>query len=655
MDEPKNAIIEFQPPFLPLTMQKRPFDLNLSFLFFLFLNLSVTQMLLLNLEGADFRKDYVYFALSSLLHALLFSSIVALVLNQISKPLIGGIAFLVSLSPILEWVAWKYFQLHVGHGLSFFWECYKHELMTFQIYIVLPILGSVLLLASLLFGSTKLYRWTVTSLKGFHWRVSNKGFSLSVLLILGLLAGEQYVGSKVMSQRAKTSQLLIPLTVSSFFPYRNEKALARFDSVSFPSLPSESIIETRLKELSKNPLQNKPNIFIFIIDSFRSDVVNESLMPNLYALKNDAVPMGRFIAGSNSTHPSWFSLFYSSNPLYWPMFVNLTKGSTSLRIFKALGYKMHAFTSMSAIDSGFFNIRTSLFGENNSLLDSYAGYDTLLKDSPQKDFATADENILTRLNHILDSTQNNTGGLYIVSLNALHWKYEWTAKFAPPLADISREISGVALSELFSKPELLFGRYKNSAAFTDALIGSFLKKLKSKNLYSDSVILVMGDHGEEFGESGFLRHATALDRPQLETPIVLHLPKSLVPAEPRKHDQTSHFQIFPTLLNLLGRGAETKDLLMGEPWWQKKQLEDAPVVSVEALTTYPKNFRVFGKNLAADFEVDDLGGYNNTLAAKTLRIMRFTDGLDHPVEVSKKEAAIWGSDVLNRLGIKYQN
>jgi hypothetical protein len=96
--------------------------------------------------------------------------------------------------------------------------------------------------------------------------------------------------------------------------------------------------------------------------------------------------------------------------------------------------------------------------------------------------------------------------------------------------------------------------YKNAIYYNDYLFGQIVKLLKEKNLYDNSLIIYTSDHGQEFYEYGFFGHNTAFSKAQLNTPLIIKLPKDLNVSLPADFPDTytSHNDIIPTILTLLG-------------------------------------------------------------------------------------------------------
>lgn len=93
-------------------------------------------------------------------------------------------------------------------------------------------------------------------------------------------------------------------------------------------------------------------------------------------------------------------------------------------------------------------------------------------------------------------------------------------------------------------------RYLNAAHHIDIEIGRLLDALRARRLLDNTIIIVLGDHGEEFMErSTRWGHNAEFNRYQTGTPGVLWVPGE----KPRVvHSISSHLDIPPTLMRLLG-------------------------------------------------------------------------------------------------------
>jgi arylsulfatase A-like enzyme len=94
--------------------------------------------------------------------------------------------------------------------------------------------------------------------------------------------------------------------------------------------------------------------------------------------------------------------------------------------------------------------------------------------------------------------------------------------------------------------------YDAEIAFNDASFGAFLEKLRELDLYADSLIVLLSDHGESFAEHGSWQHGTTLYGEVLEIPLVIRLPGGRGSGRVL-HELARQVDLLPTLLDLLGR------------------------------------------------------------------------------------------------------
>ena len=68
--------------------------------------------------------------------------------------------------------------------------------------------------------------------------------------------------------------------------------------------------------------------------------------------------------------------------------------------------------------------------------------------------------------------------------------------------------------------------YDRSVRHLDAQLGQFLQDLRHRGLYDDALIVVTGDHGEEFREHGRLLHSQTYDE-TAAIPLLVKLPAAM--------------------------------------------------------------------------------------------------------------------------------
>jgi uncharacterized protein len=120
------------------------------------------------------------------------------------------------------------------------------------------------------------------------------------------------------------------------------------------------------------------------------------------------------------------------------------------------------------------------------------------------------------------------------------------ADYPAPFKPISREVNYLRLDNE-TDPTPLHNRYRNSVHYVDGLIGRVLTSLERKGLLENSVIVITGDHGQEFNDSGrnYWGHGSNFTRYQTGVPLLLYAPT--LPPGVQRH-RTTHFDVMPTLL-----------------------------------------------------------------------------------------------------------
>ena len=161
--------------------------------------------------------------------------------------------------------------------------------------------------------------------------------------------------------------------------------------------------------------------------------------------------------------------------------------------------------------------------------------------------------------------------------------------FLPPGTgvDAMRRASGRALgAQLFGDPvaagdaAIIRDLYDAAIRYEDALIARSLDALRARGALDRTVVIIVSDHGELFGEHGLYGHELSLSERLLRVPLVIRFPPR-VPEGLRIQTPVSTVAIFPTALDLLGlpprEGVQARSLgplLRGE-----KRATTAPLLS----------------------------------------------------------------------------
>lgn len=128
--------------------------------------------------------------------------------------------------------------------------------------------------------------------------------------------------------------------------------------------------------------------------------------------------------------------------------------------------------------------------------------------------------------------------------------------------------------------------YDGEIAFADSALGDLLQYLRKQGDYANSLIVVVGDHGEGLGEHGEDTHGIFLYDSTLHVPLIIKRPGQLagnvVAAQVRTTD------ILPTVLAVLGVHSAAK--FDGEPLESALKGQNARELPLIAETDYPLSF-----------------------------------------------------------------
>ncbi len=105
-------------------------------------------------------------------------------------------------------------------------------------------------------------------------------------------------------------------------------------------------------------------------------------------------------------------------------------------------------------------------------------------------------------------------------------------------------------SKDFTDNELV-NRYLNSVRNQDFFLKKLIDQYKKLGLYEDTVFVIVGDHGEGFGEHGRFQHDNVPYEEGLRVPLLVHDPK-YIQSGATLEGPVNQLDILPTVTDLLG-------------------------------------------------------------------------------------------------------
>jgi len=277
-----------------------------------------------------------------------------------------------------------------------------------------------------------------------------------------------------------------------------------------------------------------PNIVMILLESWRFDMMNDSVTPNIHALsEKSSVFLDHFSSG-NQTICGVFGLFYGLHATYW----NAVKANNALidnpvliDILQEQGYGFGIFAR-----SNFerHKVKDALF-RGIEVHEDFAG-----KKSPARD---AD---MTRqaIEFMRQETQAKQPFLTFVFYKANHSPYLYPEGYGvfSPAGDIN-----MAFTSGDTDPTKYMNDYRNATRYVDSLIGDILRELDTLGVMDNTVIIVTTDHGESFNDNhaNYWGHGSNYTQYQTRVPLVMYIPGR---APQQVAHSTSHIDVPPTLL-----------------------------------------------------------------------------------------------------------
>lgn len=293
--------------------------------------------------------------------------------------------------------------------------------------------------------------------------------------------------------------------------------------------------------LPRQPLQCAPpaqplNILFLVIDSWRPGTIDPVVMPHTAELASRSQVFAHHSANANGTLHGFFTLMTGLYGSYWHSALKSEQGSILINTLAQQNYQFWLHPSAPLSNPPFDRV---IFSQVRASVHP-----------PYWDLPTwgRDRAVIRDLTR---AVRNHTSGsapfFGLVFLDAAHsfsYPAEETAPFQPTWPE------GVRYETLRADMDGtgLLNRNNNSLLFIDRELAKLYQVLESTGRMTDTVILLTGDHGQEFNDNrnNAWGHNTNLANLQTHTPLVVYWPGR--EATVFEH-RTGHLDIVPTLMH----------------------------------------------------------------------------------------------------------
>ncbi len=510
--------------------------------------------------------SWIYYLFSALGHAALISLILFIVLYLpltliFKKNKIGAICYMigaviVQFLLILDSYVFDLYKFHInGFVLELVFGGGASDIFVFDSGLYLRF--GIIILFSAILPFILIYYIASKNYK----KIGSRSIALiSVFLIISLLIS--HIGHAVaratnqasIQKSATVLPLFFPLTANSLLKKLGIVDVKDVDFRAYNKVSSDIQYPLNPIELTRDSLP-RYNIVYILIDSWNFTTFDSIVSPNIYKFAHKGQVFTNHNSSNNGTRGSVFGFFFGLSFTYENEF-NISKMSP-LIIDRTLdmGYDIETFPSATFISPPFYEIvyrrvpgisvnteGTTPFERDTKITNNYLSYlNQRTDDKPIFSFLFYD------LPHAMSLPTN--------------YKKEFESPWNSP--------DYLALNNKMDRTPF-FNLYKSCVYRTDELIGEVLEKMESDGMLENTIVVITGDHGQEFNENkkNYWGHGSNYSKWQLQVPFIIYYPG--IEGGKINHHMTTHYDVSPTILHrFLGVKNPSGDYSMGYDLWDE--------------------------------------------------------------------------------------
>ena len=369
---------------------------------------------------------------------------------------------------------------------------------------------------------------------------SRASFAFVALLLFGHTALQSVVAPVQASALRHASGKWLAEVLEGAVPLQGGDEFVRFlhAHTNIPRDMQVDAVDVKLAELSGRPGSTRPHIFVFVVDSLRRDYLSPynpavTFTPGIGELALDSLVFANAFTQYGATGLSVPSIWVGG-PILHKQYVTSFPRMNSLA-------KLLAHEQYEPWIGADHIMNTILPRFDNSLpLDSGI---------PVKDFRLC--RTLSEIRSRLADRPSALSPVFAYSLPQDVHISVLTREGARPVDD--RTYEG------------FYAPVASRVRRLDECLSQFVRDLKARGLYDQSVIVLTSDHGDSLGEDGRMGHAYSLQPEIVRVPLIIHLPPGLRNAwnwDERRPAYTT--DITPTLYRLMGHEPKAPAPFFGE-------------------------------------------------------------------------------------------
>ncbi len=307
------------------------------------------------------------------------------------------------------------------------------------------------------------------------------------------------------------------------------------------------------------PSGPRPNVLLVVVDSLRADMLAPETMPRVSEFAQRARTFENHLSGGNATRYGVFSIVYGIHGAYWKSVLEEHAPPALVTALQGAGYDLRVYSGPS---QNYPEFRSTCWVTMEEKVEDRL---VAVRGEPDKIRAKldGDREVVRRFEAwMAERAKAPTKPPFyaFALLDAPHGSYAWPRDEGTWFEPVAESVDYLQLARSPSKAEIepVWNMYRNAVRWSDANIGRMLDALAAAGELENTLVVVTGDHGEEFFEHGYFGHTSNFTSEQTHVAFVLGGPGVQPGRETRP---TSHVDLAPTVLGRLG-----VDLAGSERW-----------------------------------------------------------------------------------------
>jgi len=288
------------------------------------------------------------------------------------------------------------------------------------------------------------------------------------------------------------------------------------------------------------------NIVWLVAESWGVKMLDPEIMPATWAFAAKAHRFTQHYSGGNGTRMGMFSMFYGLYGSYWFQVLDERRSPVIMDVLQGQDYQLSLYTSAKF---SYPEFDQTLFARVPS---------ASLHDLDEGEGWQRDRQNVTDMMAFMKARDPSRPFMTFLFFESPHARYYFPPESIvrePYLADFN-----YATMDLERDIELIHNRYINSCHHLDSQYARLLAFLEDEGLLDHTIVIMTGDHGEEFLEKGHWGHNSEFTEEQTRVPLVLWIPGT---GSSQVTRITSHLDIPATVLPFFGVKNPTADYSLG--------------------------------------------------------------------------------------------